>query len=221
VSPSASSNSANGESVGIAAAGVTDTVDVAALFAGFVSVFDEDTVAVFDTGPGVDGRVTTSEIVAEPPLLIVPREHVTVVVPLQLPWLGVAETNVVPAGMTSVTVTPPAGAGPALLTPIEYVTGRPVPFGGGDALLVIDRSTEPPVTLVVTVPELFDGFPSGVPLLAVAVLEMVEPPAAATETASTMVNDAEAPALRIPTVHTTLPVPPTAGFVHEKAAPDV
>jgi hypothetical protein len=53
--------------------------------------------------------------------------HVTVEVPLQLPWLGVAETNAVPAGIVSVTVVPAASAGPALLTVIVYVTGSPVP----------------------------------------------------------------------------------------------
>ena len=42
----------------------------------------------------------------------------TVVVPLQLPCVGVAETNVVPAGIASVTVTFAAAVGPALLTAI-------------------------------------------------------------------------------------------------------
>jgi hypothetical protein len=85
VNASASNSRANGESVGIAAADATVTVDVAALFAGFVSVFEDVTVAVFDTGPVVDGSVRVSAIVAAPPLLIVPSEQVTVVVPLQLP----------------------------------------------------------------------------------------------------------------------------------------
>ena len=86
------------------------------LFAAFVSGFDVVTVAVFWTLPGVGGSVSTSEIVADPPLATVPRAQVTVVVPLQLPWLGVADVNVVPGGMTSVTETPAADAGPALVT---------------------------------------------------------------------------------------------------------
>src|ERR1700741_5146967 len=81
----ASNNRTNGESVGIAAAGVTVTVEVALLFAGFVSVFAEMRAAVFDTTPGVEGSVTTSEIDPAPPLAIVPSEQVTVVVPVQLP----------------------------------------------------------------------------------------------------------------------------------------
>lgn len=80
-----SNNRAIGESIGIEAAGTVVTTAVALLFAGFVSVFDELTVAVFDTLPGVDGKVTTSETVAVPPLAIVPSEQVTVDVPLQLP----------------------------------------------------------------------------------------------------------------------------------------
>jgi hypothetical protein len=107
-----------GEAAGIAAAGTTVTVDVDALFAGFPSGLDVVTVAVFDTGPGVDGRVTASAIVADPPFAIVPSEHVTVVVALQLPWLGVADTNVVPGGRTSVTTTFAADAGPAFDTAI-------------------------------------------------------------------------------------------------------
>ena len=55
------------------------------LFAAFVSGFDVVTVAVFWTLPGVGGSVSTSEIVADPPLATVPRAQVTVVVPLQLP----------------------------------------------------------------------------------------------------------------------------------------
>ena len=85
VSARASNNRTNGESVGMLAAGVTVTVAVAVLFAGFVSVFDEVTAAVFDTTPVVEGSVTVSAIVAIPPLAIVPSEQVTVEVPLQLP----------------------------------------------------------------------------------------------------------------------------------------
>jgi hypothetical protein len=65
--------------------------------------------------------------------------------------------NVVPAGMTSMTVTAPAGAGPALLTTIVYVIGRPVPYGGADGVFVIERSTAPPETVVDAFAELFPG----------------------------------------------------------------
>lgn len=128
------------EETGIAALGMTTTDAFAVLLVGFVSGFDDDTVAVFETVAAFGGRFTLSEIVAEPPLAIVPSVHVVVDVPLQLPWDGVSETNVVPGGIVSVTTTPAAAAGPALLTTIVYVIGRPVPYGEPDAVFVIDRS---------------------------------------------------------------------------------
>src|SRR5262245_66333149 len=61
--------------------------------------------------------VTTIVIVALPPLAIVPRSAVTVPPAwVTVPWLGVAETNVVPAGRVSVTLTPGASLGPLLVT---------------------------------------------------------------------------------------------------------
>ncbi|MEK6371999.1 MAG: hypothetical protein AABO58_04830 [Acidobacteriota bacterium] len=101
---------------------------------------DVVTDAVFETGPGVDGSVITSEIVAEPPLAIVPRLQVTVDVPLQIPWLGVAETN---DGMVD--------------EELFYVgsdNAYPTTFNG-DGVLVIDRSTLPPETVVDADAELF------------------------------------------------------------------
>ena len=53
--------------------------------------------------------------VAALPLARVPRLQVTVVVPLQVPCVGVAETKVTPAGNGSVTVTFVAGEGPVLV----------------------------------------------------------------------------------------------------------
>src|SRR4030067_794351 len=55
--------------------------------------------------PEVTTRISTLAVLPE---RIVPREHVTVVVPEQDPWLGVADWNVTLAGRTSVKVTPPA-----------------------------------------------------------------------------------------------------------------
>ncbi len=80
------------------------------------------TVAVFVNVIGVGGAVTMSEIVAVPPLAIAPRLQTTVVVPLQLPWDAVAETNVVPVGITSVTTTLLASWGPLFVTVIVYST---------------------------------------------------------------------------------------------------
>ena len=84
-SSTASSSMTNGESAGIDAAEITLIVTVLLLFAGLGSGFELETVAVFETGPGVVGKVTTRTIVGEPPLMTVPRSQVTVVVPLHVP----------------------------------------------------------------------------------------------------------------------------------------
>ena len=75
-------------------------------------------MAVLATVPIEFGPVMTSTTVAEPPAARVPREQLTVLVPEQDDPAGdgVAETNVVPAGRMSVTVTFAAGLGPAFVT---------------------------------------------------------------------------------------------------------
>jgi hypothetical protein len=45
-----------------------------------------------------------------------PKLQMTVGAPLQLPWLGVADTKATPTGSESVTVTPVASFGPLSLT---------------------------------------------------------------------------------------------------------
>ena len=78
------------------------------LVAILVSVMLLVTSTVLDSVPGVVG-VTTMVTVAMAPSARVPRLQVTVPdVWLQLPWLGVAETNVTSAGRVSVTTTPAA-----------------------------------------------------------------------------------------------------------------
>jgi len=54
---------------------------------------------------------TTIATVAVAPLGKMPRLHVTVLVPEQVPELGVADWSVTPAGRTSVSVTPLVVAG--------------------------------------------------------------------------------------------------------------
>ncbi len=61
--------------------------------------------------------------VTEAPLASVPSAQLIEVEPLQLPWLGVAETNVTPVGNASVRVTPVACDGPLLVTVTVYVNG--------------------------------------------------------------------------------------------------
>jgi hypothetical protein len=98
--------------------GTVEVVEVVVerLLAVFGSGVVETTVAVFATGTDMRGLTTTSTTVAERPAATVPREQLTVLVPEQNPCDGVAETNVVPAGRMSATVTPAAGLGPAFAT---------------------------------------------------------------------------------------------------------
>lgn len=105
-----------GEIVGISSVAAIWIVAVDVLFAGAVSALMAVTVAVFTTGPAVRAGVRESAIVAVARGFRVPREQVTVVVPLQVPWVGVAEISVAPAGRMSVTVTPAASEGPLLVT---------------------------------------------------------------------------------------------------------
>ena len=95
---------------------VTAKVVVELLLAGFGSGVMEEAVAVLETVPDMLGLLTTSTAVATPLAGTVPREQVTVLVPVQDPCDGVAETNVVPAGRVSLTVTLAARLGPALAT---------------------------------------------------------------------------------------------------------
>jgi hypothetical protein len=104
-------------SVGIGTGLTVAKAAVDALLAGFGSTSADATLAVFDTGPAVLDVLTTKVTVALAPLAREPMAQVTVVVPLQLPWDGVAETKVVPAGITSVTTTAVAAPGPALAEP--------------------------------------------------------------------------------------------------------
>jgi hypothetical protein len=76
------------------------------------------TVAVFEIVPLVAVTCVSSVIVAVAPFAIVPMLQLIGLVALQVPWDGVAETNVRPAGRVSVTTTFVAWAGPAFPTVI-------------------------------------------------------------------------------------------------------
>ena len=86
------------------------------MFAGVGSFSAAVTVAVFETTPAPAGIWMVNVIVALPPLFSAPREQITVVVPLQTPCVVCADTNVVPAGRMSVTVTADAPVGPLFVT---------------------------------------------------------------------------------------------------------
>src|SRR5712692_6905982 len=100
-----------------AAAPVTVIVAEADAFAGVGLVSFSVTLAVFTVVlAAVAVTVAVRDMEALAPLASVPKLHVTVAVPVQVPWLGVAETNVRPAGRKSVTVTPVELDGPLLVT---------------------------------------------------------------------------------------------------------
>ena len=86
----------------------------AVLLVGSESASVPVTVAEFVNCPAEEG-VTTIVTIALPPAARLPRLQFTVAVPLQLPCVVVAETNVTPAGNVSVTLTFVATAGPLLV----------------------------------------------------------------------------------------------------------
>jgi hypothetical protein len=73
------------------------------------------TVAVSVIVPGAVA-VTVTVTVELDPLLMFPKLQLMPAPPPQLPWLAVAETNVVPAGTESVSTTPVAADGPTFVT---------------------------------------------------------------------------------------------------------
>ena len=94
-------------------------IAVELLFPGLESVDVLLTVAVLEivVPAGSDtSLVTTSVTVADPPLMTVPSEQVTGDAALHVPCDGVAETNVVFAGIVSETVTLAASDGPLFET---------------------------------------------------------------------------------------------------------
>ena len=88
------------------------TTELAVLFPGLGSNWSEWViVTVLVAGSGL---TTVARIVrtAEEPLATVPTVHVDVGAGTYVPWLGVADTNVSPAGNISCTITPVALLGP-------------------------------------------------------------------------------------------------------------
>src|SRR2546430_4495545 len=99
-------------------------VTLALLFAATGSVsFSAVLVAVFVSEP-VDVTVAVRSRVTDTPLATAPMSHTPVPL-VYVPWLGVAETNVSPAGSWSVICTPVASEGPLLVTVIVKVTFDP------------------------------------------------------------------------------------------------
>jgi len=103
---------------------VTVTFAVAVALAGVGFVSFSVTVALFVIEPAAVA-VVVRETEAVAPFARVPKLQVTVVVPVQVPWLDVTETNVRPVGSASVIVTPVELDGPLLVTAMVKVTVVP------------------------------------------------------------------------------------------------
>jgi hypothetical protein len=81
---------------------------------------------------------TTNVTVGNVVTATVPRVHVTVAVPVQVPCDGVAETKVVPAGTASVRVTLWASDGPLFWTWMAYERLAPGVTGSGESVFATD-----------------------------------------------------------------------------------
>jgi hypothetical protein len=181
---------------------VTVVLAVALLFALLESAWVAVTLALLVIVPPEVGAVTTIVTVADPALAIVPRLHVTVpALWLQVPWVGVADTNTTPAGKVSVRVTPLAPLGPALLTPTVYVSVPDTITGSGLSALVTETSAEA-VTVVVALALLFTLLGSAWVAVTLALLVIVPPEAGAVTAIVTVALD---PLARPPRLQVTVP----------------
>src|SRR5260370_563219 len=136
------------------------------------------TAAVLVIEPGEAGAVTLMVIVTVAPTARLPTGQVPV--PAAVVQRRLADADGTPAGAAGVTgggrvsfrATAVAGVGPLFLATIVYASGLLVLAVAG-AVLVIDRSAERALTVVVADAELFAVFGSGSLPLTVAVLVMV------------------------------------------------
>lgn len=134
---------------------MTAVLAVAELLPEFGSLDMPLTIAVsVIVEPGAALTLTTRVTTTEPPDASAPSEQLTVPVPptggvLQLPGL-VSDTKVVPAGTTSVKVTPASASGPLFETTIVYVMLEPVTTGSGESSMVTCRSETGPSGVTVT-----------------------------------------------------------------------
>lgn len=97
------------------AGAVTVVEALAVLLAGLGSGSRALAFAVFVIVPAALGRTMIFTVESFPAARL-PRLHVTVAVPEQLPWLGATETRETVAGSLSVSVTPVAPERPMFLT---------------------------------------------------------------------------------------------------------
>jgi hypothetical protein len=168
-----------------------------------------------------DATCTTTVMLADAPSASEPRLHATGVAPTHDPCVAIAETNDVPAGSGSLTVTLDASDGPLLVTPIVYVRFVPAVTGSGESDLATARSAEA-ATVVVDVAELFAAVGSAVVELTEAVLLMTVPSATEGPTCTTRVIVGDAPFAIDPSAQETVVVPaqePCDGVAETKVVP--
>src|SRR5829696_502104 len=97
-----------------AGAALTVVSSDAVLFAGFGSLTAEETLALLVSVPAAFGLTTSVTLATASPAVRLPSWQITLVLKLQVPWLGVTETRSTLAGSVSVTFTAGAVLGPAL-----------------------------------------------------------------------------------------------------------
>ena len=93
-----------------------------------------------DETPVASDTDSDTDTVTEEPTAMLPSWQLTAAPPVQVPCEVATETNVVPAGTGSATVTPVAPFGPLFVTIIVQVIWFPTVAGFGAPVLVIARS---------------------------------------------------------------------------------
>jgi hypothetical protein len=199
---------------------------VALLFPATGSVVVEVADGVFVRVVGVPGAVTVIVTVIVLRLVIAPRVHVTVLVPEHEPCVVEEETNVVPAGSTSVRVPFAVSTSPRFWTWIVYVRVENTKTGVGDAPTDTAKSACPAVSTNTDVVEAsFDATGSAVVDVVSAELRMIVPAATAAPTVTLTVKLAVEPFVKFPPPpvkeQRTCPVAPTAGVLQVQFTGDV
>jgi hypothetical protein len=178
---------------------------VALLLPGVGSAVAEVTVAVLLTVPvRFAARATSRSTLVVVPLAINPCVHVTVKDPVQIQPGEAVETNITPAGSTSVTVASAAADGPKFETEIVYVAVVPATSVPA-CTFVTNKSALVFTTDGPSVATLFAGVGSGVVDDAVALLVKVPVTPAAMATRRSRLD--EAPLTIPPRVHVTVVAP--------------
>ena len=201
-----------------AVAAVTLVVTVAVLFPEFGSVLVAVTVAVFVTlagavAPKFPVKVNVAGVAGSSvaAVQVIGPVAPTAGAAQEKPAAGVSDTNVMPAGSASLSVTLCAALGPLFVTTIVYVA-----FVDGVAVagpLFVTARSAAVVMVVGRLAVLSAGLSSEVPVLTEAEFVMIVPAATFGFTRNTRVTATDWPLSTTGVVQLTGPVPPTAGVV--------